>query len=329
MAPAQQQADSYGFTWSTQQASWTPIGFMPSSSSDLMPPLRMPNLTVNASFAPPGCVDLLCNSTIDAAPQYFPCDDASCTNASRNASNASKTPRLRAPSRLWAAAHTLLFPQLDVDDDSDSATLDAQAPDTSKDAQASSSQFHDEPFTLKITGEAAGQIGALYGCCQYDDSSPSLENNIRPTIPIRWHGAPAQTESLLLLVDDMSFKLGNRSWPLVLSIVPDVHHVSDVGEMRPCAARNSRRNSAQFCSRAAHMPPMARPPATRAGTLCRGVSTSPGCGTARASAKAPARAPTLFRSRTTAARRAPASATAPRWSGSRTTRSRRSSSGRS
>mgnify|MGYP004150529657 CR=1 FL=1 len=67
-----------------------------------------------------------------------------------------------------------------------------------------------------IQREAAGQIGALYGCCQYDDSSPSLENNIRPTIPIRWHGAPPQTESLLLLVDDMSFKLGNRSWPLVL-----------------------------------------------------------------------------------------------------------------
>ena len=297
MAPAQQQADSYGFTWSTQQASWTPIGFMPSSSSDLMPLLTQPNLTVNASFAPPGCVDLLCNSTIDAAPQYLPCDDASCTNASRDASNASsnrsKAPRLRAPSRLWAAAHTLLFPQLDVDDDSDSATLDAQAPDTSKDAQASSSQFHDEPFTLKITGEAAGQIGALYGCCQYDDSSPSLENNIRPTIPIRWHGAPPQTESLLLLVDDMSFKLGNRSWPLVLSIVPDVHHVSDVGEMRPCAARNS---SAQFgailFTRAAHMPPTARPSAIRAGTLCRGASTSPGSGTARASVKAPARAPT-------------------------------------
>ena len=224
-----------------------------------------------------------------AAPQYFPCDDASCTNASRNASNASnrsRAPRLRAPSRLWAAAHTLLFPQLDVDDDSDSATLDVQAPDTSKDAQASSSQFHDEPFTLKITGEAAGQIGALYGCCQYDDSSPSLENNIRPTIPIRWHGAPAQTESLLLLVDDMSFKLGNRSWPLVLSIVPDVHHVSDVGEMRPCAARNS----AQFYSRAADIPPTDDPPATRAGTLCRGASTSPGCGPARASAKARARA---------------------------------------
>ena len=129
---------------------------------------------------------------------------------------------------LWAAAHTLLFPQLDVDDDSDSATLDAQAPDTSKDAQASSSQFHDEPFTLKITGEAAGQIGALYGCCQYDDSSPSPEQKLgggfaRVTSPTKRENKPSPPQDDDYIRPDFP-ATGPPPMPVIPSFVPKIPH---------------------------------------------------------------------------------------------------------
>ena len=76
-------------------------------------------------------------------------------------------------------------------------------------------------FELQVVGNAGG-ISGLHGCCE------GLADNVRPTIPVRWDNVPFGADSLLLLVDDMDHTLDGRTFPLVLSIVPDIDHHAEL-----------------------------------------------------------------------------------------------------
>ena len=80
-------------------------------------------------------------------------------------------------------------------------------------------------FEVQVIGDQ-GKISGLHGCCN------GLSDNIRPTIPVRWYNVPYGADSMLLLVDDMDYQLDGISFPLVLSIIPDIDYHTELTELR-------------------------------------------------------------------------------------------------